>query len=112
MDESTNIDLLEISQLISNEFALQGLNSPMRSDDYSNLKELRNYLSHKIIELMDRNYDLFFKALYRIDISEEKLQRLFAVGNKEFIPSALADLIIERQIQKLEFRKKYKSGQL
>ena len=112
MNESENINLKEVSQLISNEFALQGLNSVMRSDDYNNLKELRKYLSGKIIELMDRNYDLFFKALYRIDISEEKLQKLFAVGNKEFVPTALADLIIERQIQKLEFRKKYRSGQL
>lgn len=112
MNDTENINLKEISQLISKEFALQGINSVLRCDDYNNLKELRNYLSHKIIELMDRNYDLFFKALYRIDISEEKLQRLFAIGNKEFIPSALADLIIERQIQKLEFRRKYRSGQL
>lgn len=112
MNESNNIDLKEISKLISNEFALQGINPAIRTGEYNDLKELKNYLAGKIIELMDRNYDLFFKALYRIDISEEKLQSLFAVGNKEFIPSALADLIIERQIQKLEFRKKYRSGQL
>ena len=112
MSENEDQKVREVSQLISNEFSLQGLNSVMRIDDLNNLKELRSYLSGKIIEMMDRNYDLFFKALYRIDIAEDKLQRLFAVGNKEFIPNALADLIIERQLQKIEFRKKYKKGQL
>ncbi len=112
MSDDKNTEIKEISQLISKDFALQGLTAVMHTGDCRNLEEFKIYLTNKIVELMDKNYDLFFKALYRIDIAEEKLQKLFAVGNKDFVPAALADLIIERQLQKVEFRKKYRKGEL
>jgi len=37
---------------------------------------------------------------------------LFSSKNKESIPEKLADLIIERQIEKINFRKRYREGNL
>ncbi len=61
---------------------------------------------------MDNKYDLLINILYRIDVGEEKLSKLFSGANRENIPVALADLIIERSIRKAEFRQKYKNGKL
>jgi hypothetical protein len=45
-------------------------------------------------------------------VSEEKLSELFAEQNRDYIPAALANLIIERSLQKVRFRQKYKNGKL
>ena len=50
---------------------------------------------------MDTNYEKLINILYRIDINEDKLNELFDSKNREFIPEQLAELIIERQIQKV-----------
>jgi hypothetical protein len=63
-------------------------------------------------EMLDKNYNLLINTLYRIDISERKLSELFSSKNKESIPEKLADLIIERQIEKIEFRRQYREGKL
>ncbi|MEJ2103091.1 MAG: hypothetical protein P8X47_00785 [Ignavibacteriaceae bacterium] len=51
-------------------------------------------------------------VLYKIDISEEKLSELFSAENKDYIPASLADLIIERQLEKVRLRKLYKEGKI
>jgi len=45
-------------------------------------------------------------------VNEEKLNELFGSKNRAYIPAALADLIIERQLQKIHFWKKYKEGKI
>jgi hypothetical protein len=62
--------------------------------------------------MLDKNYNLLINTLYRIDISEKKLAELFSSKNKEAIPEKLADLIIERQIEKIDFRRRYREGNL
>ena len=63
-------------------------------------------------DMLDKNYNLLINTLYRIDISEKKVSELFSSKNKELIPEKLADLIIERQIEKIHFRKLYREGNL
>jgi hypothetical protein len=62
--------------------------------------------------MLDNNYNLLINTLYRIDISEKKLSGLFSQGNRESIPEKLADMIIERQIEKLNYRSQHKQGKL
>jgi len=62
--------------------------------------------------MLDKNYNLLINTLYRIDISEKKLSKLFSAKNKDSIPQKLADLIIERQIEKINYRKRYREGNL
>jgi len=60
--------------------------------------------------LLENKYDALINILYRIDVNEEKLAKLFSETNRTFIPDALADLIIERQLQKIKIRQQYRSG--
>ena len=66
----------------------------------------------KVSFLLDNNYDFLVNTLYRIDVSESKLREVFSGKDRQNIPEVLADLIIERQLQKIRFRQKYKEGKL
>jgi len=73
-----------------------------RSDD-----KIRQQLIYLINELINKDFDALVQLLYRIDVYENKI-RLYLVQDKSQDSAAiLADLIIERQIEKIESRKKY-----
>jgi hypothetical protein len=109
MEEEKN-QVLEISEIISKDFDKAGISSIITSNDFDNLGELKKYLADRIAELLDSNYEKLINILYRIDISEEKLNGLFSGRNNEPIPGRLAELIIERQLQKINFRNMYKNN--
>jgi hypothetical protein len=46
--------------------------------------------------------------LYRIDVNESKVKAVFAQQNATAIAPALASLIIERELEKAEFRAKHR----
>ena len=107
--EEDKIRTLEISDIISKDFDKAGISSIITTDEFDNLDELRKYLADRIAELLESDYPKLINILYRIDIGEEKLNELFSGRNREPIPDKLADLIIERQIQKINFRNMYKN---
>ena len=89
-----------MNKLISHEF-------PEVLEKYSE-EDLENYLAVYINELIDKDFNKLVNLLYRIDISEQKLK--IALQNEDKTISSgktIAQLIIERQLQKLEFRKKF-----
>ncbi len=102
----------EVSKLVYSQFSRNGIDSILTKEEFNDLNEFRAYLTAKLNHLLDKNYDLLIKTLYRIDVSEKKLTELFSAENKDNIPAALADLIIERQLQKVHFRNLYKAGAL
>ena len=50
---------------------------------------------------------MLMSILYRIDVSESKLKRAMAETGPELLPAVIADLVIERQLQKLRVRREY-----
>ena len=94
----TSEDLMNL--LVSNDF-------PTVFENYSN-QDLESKLAIYINELIDKDFNKLVNLLYRIDISEQKLK--IALQNEDKTISSgktIAQLIIERQLQKLEFRKKF-----
>ena len=104
--------LKEVSNFISNSFATDDSHSLIPNGDFKTLGEFRLYLTNKLSELLDTKYDTLINILYRIDVGEDKLSKLFSGKNKEHIPAALASIIIERSLQKVIFRQMYKEGKL
>jgi hypothetical protein len=111
-EELDKEEVFSIQKFVSKEFVKSDFTSLIPNNDFEKLEEFRNYLTEKMKEMLDNNYNLLINTLYRIDISEKKLAELFSLKNKEFIPEKLADLIIERQIEKIYFRKRYRQGDL
>jgi hypothetical protein len=105
-------EVYSIQKFVSNDFVKNDYSSLIPNNDFEKLEEFRKYLTEKIKEMLDKNYNLLINTLYRIDVSERKLSELFSSKNKESIPEKLADLIIERQIEKIEFRRQYREGKL
>ena len=103
-------DVSEITGILARDFIQLSTNFEMVRFD--NLAQLKEELTKKIAAWMDHRFDLLLSTLYRIDIDEKRIEELFAADNREYIPSALADLIIQRQLMKINFRRKYKEGKL
>ncbi len=73
-------------------------------------EKLRQKLIFLINELINKDFDALVQLLYRIDVYEKKI-RLYLNKNSD-IDSAtiLADLVIERQLEKLKSRKEFRQN--
>jgi len=111
-EELNKEEIFSIQKFVSKDFIKNDYSSLVPNNDYERLEEFRKYFTEKMKDMLDKNYNLLINTLYRIDISEKKLAELFAAKNKESIPQKLAELIIERQIEKINFRKRYREGNL
>lgn len=90
----------ETSQIIAKDFEISATNS---------LDELRKILSARLDEMLLSNVEKLLSILYIIDVSQKKLDDIFASVSREEIPLLLADAIIERQLNKAKTRNYYKS---
>jgi len=72
--------------------------------------ELQDLLGKRIDELIATNFNLLAALLYQIDVDEAKIKEaLHNTGRQESPGQILAGLVIARQLEKLKWRKKYKS---
>lgn len=97
---------------ISNDFSTNRTSIEILEEYSKDLDALKLHLSKKIEEMMEKDFDRFLNNLYRIDVSEAKVKRVLNEAPFESIPSHLADLIIERQVQRIETQRLYKEGKL
>ncbi|MCX8106239.1 MAG: hypothetical protein N3D80_10265 [Ignavibacterium album] len=112
MENINNEDIKSLQKFVSKDFLIDEDTSLIPNSDFEKLEEFKKYLIQRLNEMLNNNFNLLVNTLYRIDISEQKLAELFGNKNKENIPEKLADMIIERQMQKIQFRKKYREGKL
>ncbi|HEY9363830.1 MAG TPA: hypothetical protein VIQ00_11245 [Chitinophagaceae bacterium] len=71
------------------------------------LDQLRARMIVRINQLIQKNFNALVLVLYRVDVSEAKLKYLLKTNKDNDAASIIADLIIERQLQKIETRKKF-----
>lgn len=72
--------------------------------------ELRKILIRRIEELIEKDVEKLKWILYRIDVSEKKVHEALATNAQLHYPDLLADLIIERQIEKARTRASFNEG--
>ena len=111
MDNESNY-LSDLTIFVSKNFEISNSDSLIPAHDFKTLEKFKAYLTDRLASLLDNKYDTLINILYRVDVPEDRLSKLFAEQNRDYIPSALADLIIERSLQKVRFRQKYKNGEL
>ncbi len=93
--------VLEIQNLAIKDLGLSTENSLVMS----NFDKLKDWLAHEIQLLIDHDFQRFLNMLYRIDIDESRAKDAFTGDDPSM---RLAELVIERELQKVESRKKYK----
>ncbi|MFN4082489.1 MAG: hypothetical protein ACK4K9_02555 [Bacteroidia bacterium] len=94
-----NKELQTLAQMLDKDFEIR---------EFETEAALKNELTNVLIYLLLNNMERLWAILYRIDVNEQKVKGLFDLQNPKDIAPALADLIIERQKQKIESRKNYK----
>lgn len=92
------------------DFSIDKENLPVKKDYAEELKIIKEFLSKRIAELMIKNQERFFNTLYRIDVNESKVAQI--LNTSKNVSDDLADLIIERQLQRLKTQMLYKAGKL
>lgn len=91
----------QLIQIISNDLAIE---LPIETTH----QELVEKLSVHINELIQNNFQQLVFILYKIDVGETKLKQLLQENPNENAGRLIAELIIERQKQKLNSRKNFR----
>jgi len=92
----------ELCQAVSSRFELS-------VDDQLTIEGLKKALTYRILELLDKNLERLLSMLYRVDLSQKKLDDIFERGSKEEIAEKIAEAVIDRQLQKIKTRNYYKN---
>jgi hypothetical protein len=87
-------------------FDLPEVGEAIAPDDM--LATVRAALVDRIIYLLNSNPERLMAILYRIDVSEPRVNEIFSHALPPDIPEQIADLVIERQIAKAETRARHK----
>ena len=98
-----NNDSQEVFDIVSGNFELQ-------KQDVLSYEELHYILSQRIRELLEKNVEKLVHILYRIDVNQKKTDDIFNNLSKDDIALLLTDAVIERQLQKVHTRRKYKNS--
>lgn len=93
----------EVFNIISGNFELQRA-------EVLTFNDVRYILTLKIRELLDKNVERLLSIIYRIDINQKKIDRIFENDSKDEIAAQIADAVIERQLMKVQTRNLYKTG--
>lgn len=91
----------------SNRSALDKIISVTNSLEVSPGETIREQLITLINELINKDFAALVQLLYRIDVSEKKIKMYLERSQNDYSATVLADLIIERQLEKIESRKKF-----
>jgi hypothetical protein len=84
---------------------LTELNSGLPAERQATLKQqLAQYLNHLLLH----DFPALVQLLYRVDVPEKKLKAVLADHAGEDAGVLMADLMIERQQQKMEARKNFR----
>ncbi len=91
-------------QLTASDLASAFELSPVEDTD---MDKLRAWLSEHLRYLIDRDVDYLMQVLYRIDVNEYNVKRALATLPLDEAIEQVAQLIIDRQLQKVVTRQQY-----
>ena len=95
-------DLLAQALVLAN----KDFNLEIPSSEVSSAEDFQQILTRLIRHLLDNDFERLINGLYRIDVSEEKVK--LAMATTDDVAEQVALLIIEREMQKVTTREKYK----
>lgn len=80
--------------------------------DYETLSrdELHNRLQVFVAELLEHNFEKLCNMIYRHDVNENKFHTVLQHGTLVEQSARIADLILDREMEKVRTRQAYKSG--
>ncbi len=89
---------------------IENLEKTIHSISTKNASDSRALLINLINELIDTDFQSLLFLLYKIDVNEEKLKGALNEHIGFDAAPIIADLIIERQLEKIKSREKYSNS--
>lgn len=80
---------------------------PAPLDPTQSYQQLKNTLTTQINQLINEDFEKLVFLLYRIDVDEARMRTLLAEHGNGNSAAVLADLVIERQLQKIKSRQDF-----
>jgi hypothetical protein len=89
---------------------IQLINDQISTDFTDNIpiNELQEKLKTYINDLIQNDFQRLISILYRVDVNETKLKRILKEEAGRDAADIISNLIIERQLQKINTRKQYR----
>ena len=94
---------------IIKDFEMFGMEVKFSGNAYNAYEELFDQIEPHIKKMVDSNRQKFLGILYRIDLSDEQIQKAVNSNSSEPFSVIVTDLIIKRELQKVVIRNHYKS---
>jgi len=101
------MDIEDLQHQVFDSFEIDGNLLPAVTNNEEKFQAFRNLLIARIEELAEKNMDKLMWLLYRVDVSERKLHATLKETPPEKFAPVIADLIIERQMQKIKSRNEF-----
>jgi hypothetical protein len=100
----------ELKDFLENNFSLITKGNELDSES-AYLKYLHKALSERVVFYIRTDMDKLMQALYRIDVNDSLTDQAFNLGEIHLIADKLSELIIRRQLKKLNYSREFYSQQ-
>jgi hypothetical protein len=87
---------------------IQSIQKYMEMESTPTNENVLEVLTSSVMYLLLHDMEKLLNILYRIDVNEPKVKAAFAQNNPKLIAPTIAQLILDRELQKAESRRKYK----
>lgn len=96
----------ELQEILNRHFGVTLHDSQVDTEsDY--LKKVQLLLSERIQFLINTDVERLFQVLYKVDVSQTLADQAFDLGEIQKISMRIAELIIQRQLQKIDYSRKF-----
>lgn len=93
--------------IVKKDFYFESIEELLPENEMEAMNELRKVLTARIAHMLDHDFELLMQIFYRIDLNENKVKEAIALADE---PSEkLAELVLEREMQKAKTRMAYKN---
>ena len=97
----------ELTEILEHHFALEKGDRSVDADS-AYLEFLQKKLAHRIEYLINADLEKLLQILYRIDVPQKYSDEAFNLGEIKKVSMKLAELIIRRQLEKIEYARNFK----
>lgn len=97
----------ELTEILEHHFSLEKTDREIDTGS-AYLEFLQRKLAHRIEYLINSNLEKLLQILYRIDVPQKYSDEAFSLGEVKKVSMKLAELIIRRQLEKINYAKNFK----
>lgn len=100
----------ELTEILSKHFTVSLSNNELDTES-AYLKYIQKKLATRIEFFINTDMEKLLQILYRIDVTQKYSDEAFGLGEISKISMKLSELIIKRQLEKIEYSRKFKGDQ-